>query len=154
MKGTMILGIAGIGVVGFLGYKWLQYKSQFTNGNAPLIPAGDITYRNSGQNSVQPQPRVDNANEPYYGGSQAAIGYLSQQSYDMANVASYLNSGSSIIHSATDIWDNLNLSEMFGGETENIADMDFDSAISWDANDNGMGGLDVGPGYSDEYSYA
>lgn len=154
--GWIVLGTLGIAGAGYLAYKWMQYKSNGTNGVDPLIQAGNVTYRSAGQNSVQPQPRVDNANQPWYGSSQAAIGGLSQQAYDMKNVATYLDAGSSIVHSLSDIWSDLGVSDLFGkGDSYDLAETDWNSSISWDANDNGMGALDVEGSMTDtDYAYA
>lgn len=136
--------LAGIGVVGFLGYMFLRNRAESTGGVAPLLQNGSKTYAQSGTQGTTQAPRVDNANQPWYGGS-TQFQQVSQQAYDMKNIASYLDSGSSIVHSISDIWGDLGLSEMFGKEEswDDIAAMDWDTPISWDANDNGMGGLDL-----------
>ena len=155
-KGTLILGLAGLGVVGFIGYKFIQFKGQGTNGVSPLLPGGDITYRNAGQNSVQPQPRVDNANQPWFGNTSQPNFGISQQAYDMKNLASYLDSGSSIVHSLSDIWGDLGISDLFGKEDswDDVAAMDWDQPYSWDSNDAGMGEMEMGEPQTDTmYAY-
>ena len=141
MKNILIFG--GFAAAAYIAYRWIGFK-EGANGSFPLFGAGPVTAKDSGLNSRSPQPNVQNSNQAEYGGSKNIFG-PPQQVQDVTNAAAMLNAGASIIHSAADIWGTLGASDWFSNsddmEADQLAEMDFNDNITWDANDNGMGSL-------------
>lgn len=147
-----LLGLLLLGGGGYLAFKYFA-NQQSGGGNSPVVPAGGITAQSRGLTSPQPQPRVDNSNQPWYGGSTAFQG-PPQSVQNVANAASLLSNGASIIHSSSDIFGTVSDWGLFGGSDENtydVAETDFVGPVTWDANDNGMGDLNT-DGSSTNYS--
>lgn len=120
------LGVLGVGAVGYLIYK------KFVEPQMGSLAVSPYSYPNNAYQNyyvgAQPSeqypytaivpPRVDNTNEPWYGGNR----YLSSSmqtdlssGMDMgfANTVNYINGASTIIGSVKSIWDDLDLGSYF-----------------------------------------
>lgn len=106
------------GLVGF-GVYTLYKQRQAANPSVPMNPAAPTSQRVGGQPSqkypwVGPTPvRVDNANQPWYAGSRAAM----TGPADSVTATSILQQGSTVIHSLSDVWGTM--SSWFGSDTNN-----------------------------------
>ncbi len=137
----------------FLAYKYFSGKGG-TNGSKPLPGQKTVLANKVGLNNPAPQPRVDNSNQPWYGSAAGALGVPTTLSLN--NFQSIISGGSSIIHSASDIFGTKDTETTFGEADEPITLNPYDSEMTtMDANDPGMGQLDTQPsGSSDNTEWA
>jgi hypothetical protein len=137
MKNVLFLALAGIG--GFFIYKKF-FNTTGVNSNDPLA-SPNILATSAGTNLTKDsQKRVDNQNQPYYGGSNSFQG-KPEIITNLQNDAALLSAGASIIHSATDIWDDLSMSEWFGSsENAPAFELADNENYDFDSIDQGMQG--------------
>lgn len=156
MKNILML-LGGGAVVAYIAYRVVLYK-EGANGSVPLIGASSVTAKNSGQNAVNPQPRVDNSNQAYYGGSNAFQGQPAQYPNSTTSAAAAISAGASIIHSLSDLFGSTGVGNLFSSNndfsntSDQLASLDYNSDGSmFDANDSGMGSLDL---QSESFDYS
>lgn len=144
MKGQLFLVAASGAILAYFMYK----KNQAANPAQPdSRPSGP--YSSQQPSSLYPfqagvAPRADNANQPWYNGSKAAmVGPSSIQ-----NVASDLKAAGSVVHSLSDVWGEF--SDWFGGNDakSNLVATADDWSVDPDAllmswGDENMGGWDM-----------
>lgn len=143
-SGWIVLGTLGVAGAAYLGWKFLQWK----NGGLSVTPYSEPTgYTASQPGLTYPfrptvDPRVDNQNQPWYGGTN--FQGAPQQLQTVKDTAGYLSAGSSIVHSISDIWGELNIGSLFGGDEYDLASFDFDEPA----------GIyeDAGMGFGSDYS--
>lgn len=141
----VIVGGAGILGAAYVAWKYMQFK----NGGLTSAPTSSpAQYSATQPGLVYPyrptvDPRVDNANQPWYGGSQAIFGQPTQLQ-TVKDTAGYLSAGSSIIHSISDIWGDLSTDTLASNDDYDLGNSDFDqSSGSYQ---------DAGMGFGDNYS--
>jgi len=146
----MILWILGGAVVSYLAFS----KNQALFG--PTVPGSKPTnYQPSQPSQTYPwraitPPRVDNANQPWYNGSQLPMSSNNTGS-GIQQAAGALQAGSSIIHSLSDIWGSLSPVPTDDADSNLVAsadDMPTPEASSLDENLMFEGGVDAQEEYT------
>lgn len=127
MKALYIgLGILSVGAVGYLVYKKMTGPQTGTYSVSPYSYPNDA-YQNAyvgGQPSEQypyraiTPPRVDNSNQPWYGGSRqlatsASSNLSSGMDLNFQKNMSYITGASEMIGSLRSMWDDLELGSFF-----------------------------------------
>lgn len=148
---VMLLSVLTLG--GVAAYFFFKMRSQAIYGVAPVggqTTGGQPEQQYPLQNPALAQPRVDNVSEPWYGGALDFLKNPSGQYSDLQKTALAAKSTSSIIESASDIWDNLDIGSWFSGDDTTAAEVDTD----WDSwfstpDADVVSGLDWG--YDDAY---
>lgn len=153
MNAKIILGLAGIGAVGYLVYCYMKKDQTGSYAVTPYaVPSNNYNL------GIQPSelypfaptvaPRVDNSSQPWYGGSrvfnQDASGKTPSLDVNFAQNVSYVGGAANIIDSLDSIWDSI------GGffDTEDTA------VAAIGPVDSGSGGFDWSSmGGSDEVDY-
>ena len=114
-----------------------QYS--LSNGQYKIASAGGQPAMQYPFRAIEP-PRVDNSNQPWYGGSRllatASSAMLPGGGSDIQKAASDLASASSIADSVSSIWDQLNVGSLFDSKpaTDSVASGagDFDwQSLGW-----------------------
>lgn len=113
-KAALYIGVAaGVGVLGFVAYKFMNTPSQ-TYSPTSANPNSNPNFTTSNQQAypfvANVAPRVDNSNQPWANNNRAAIAGVSMPNIDVnlsnANmVAGFLQSANSISDSLTSLWD-------------------------------------------------
>lgn len=139
MKALPFIALGGVAIA------YLFYKKNQAAG--PSLPYSDPKNYQPSQPSQQypwqpiVPPRADNANQPWYVGSQQFSGNPSA----VQSLALDIKAGSSVVHSLTDIWGDL--SGVFGSKTD-------DPASNLMSTDDYWLGADMEPyDYEDNYDY-
>jgi hypothetical protein len=138
-KSHMILGAIGVGAIGYIVYK--KFMSPENTNFSPYSYPNDAYNSLTGAqpseqypwNAIQP-PRVDNSNQPWYGGSrQLASPASSKPSSSIPAALSDVQNASAVVGSLSSIWDDLGVGDMFsnGGDSGEVDD---DSgSFSWNS---------------------
>lgn len=134
-----ILGLAGLGVGGYLIYKKMGMQNQ---------PLGITPYSvpNSAYLMDQPAqqypyqavnaPRVDNANQPWYGGNRnlstsASSSLGSGLDLDFARNVQYFEGSADMIGSLASMWDDLDVGSWFDDEESvSLEGLDWDTMLA------------------------
>lgn len=116
--------IAGVGFI-----VWRMMNSAQTGAFSTMPNMGQGTFSTQPSNvypfQANEPPRVDNSNQPWYGGDRTALMQGNPQLANLADNALAVKSISSIVSSATSMWDDLGVSDWFssgtpsGGSTDN-----------------------------------
>lgn len=137
-----VLVYGGVAAIAYLGYKvfvqpqmGLVSVSPFSKPNGDYINAALMGQPNQKYpfQAVQ-APRVDNSNQPWYGGNRlAAQGPVaaSPMPTQLQNDAMQLKAGANIIESLTSIWDNLGVGEWFTSDDNEVKSENFSSLDSF-----------------------
>lgn len=136
---------AGIGAIAYLGYRVLIQPQMGLISNSPFQKPvggwvnGQLMGQPSQQYPFQPinPPRVDNSNQPWYGGNRlAAQGptQMSAQPAPIQNDAMMVKAGADIITGLKSIWSDLGVGDWFTSNDNEVEALDNASGnpYAWD----------------------
>lgn len=138
------LGVLGVGAVGYLVYKKVTSPQTGEYAVSPYSYPNNA-YQNSYVGSQPSEqypytaivpPRVDNSNEPWYGGTRALApaqqaNLSSGMDLGFTQNVNYVKGASTIIGSISSIWDDLDLGSYFGSSSSEDSWATGDD-LSWD----------------------
>lgn len=140
---AVLYAIAGAAVLGggYLIFKRMNPSNglEVTPGSNPSGPSATLGNQPSQQYPFQPpvSARVDNSNQPWYGGDRSS---MSGPAENYQNFASVIQSSASVVHSLSDIWGELDIGSWFA---EDPADQLAMNDWSW-SNPSSSAGNDYG----------
>ena len=133
-------------LVGALGFMYLTQKNQTDKNSPPMPTSRPSTYQPAQPSQVYPfvpitPPRVDNKNQPWYNGARQFMATPGDTVKGLAGDVS------SVVHSLSDVWGNLN--DWFGGDdakanlasTDSLPSDDYDMDGSADDQSDSVGQL-------------
>ncbi len=125
MKSYVIGGV--VALAGFL--VWRLYNSAQTGSYAMLPGAGQGTFSTQPSASypfiANQAPRVDNSNQPWYGGDRAPLMSGNPDLSGLSGTAKDASSIQSIVASTTNIWNDLGVGDWFSSSEPS------DTSSSW-----------------------
>ncbi len=139
-KSHMVLGAIGVGAIGYIIYK--KFMSPENTNFSPYSYPNDAYNSLTGSQpseqypwtAIQP-PRVDNSNQPWYGGSRALATPASSKpsAQSVPPALSDVQNAAASVSSLTSIWDDLGVGDMFssGGSSGSVDDES--GSFSWNS---------------------